>query len=756
MKVAHSEQHVLGSGGLQETQAFKIRTSAHAFKILSSGLYSDKIAAVLREIGCNAHDAHVQAGRGHKPWELKLPNKIDNQFYIRDHGPGLSHDEVMNLYTTYFASTKQDSNDFTGAFGLGSKSPFSYTDSFTVTACHGGRKRIYSAHIGNKGAPEVALMSEGDLEPGWDTGIEVGFPVKPDDFADFGHKAANIFRFFSPLPEVKGGTPVKAVKIDQDFKTYAFVDKNDEQSREGIFVVMGNVRYPVNIQELRQESKVFNDDLFQVAREFKGLLLRFDIGDLQVAASREGLQYDPQTRHKISERLVVVAADVAKEIEKAFEKARTGTWKDMCTFKELKTDVSRGIRVSNALFEAAGVKNQPLLDACNSYHFKLPDLPPANAGLTIMYPDSRSSSFRMRVHRTGTITEKKYVDYKDNLLIIGGTAERGYARVRKAFSENTLAGVALLVQPKLDHKGTAADVDKIVNVLKKTFRGVPTHDVSVFPAPPLVKISKRKGAQNVLPDENVDLDGVPTKMSAVPDWRRVFVEASKRSNWGNTRIIWHMVDLKLDEHGQNRVCAYIDEITKHIPCFGVGKPVVLGKLDARRLRMRLRPEWRDFKTVVTERLAHKDNLDVLAKLTGSHKFIVDLTTWRSDTSTGLIENLAQLKHQYSVNYMSLAAVLAKHGVLDEMEQVYKNSSTASKARRSSSEPEVLTAYKDLASYLGILINAPKWTAACACADAKFSHASNVPWIMYKRMVEYAPQSLPKFIDEILTKGATKI
>ena len=46
-----TESNVVASAGLQQTSSFQIATSAHAFRILSSGLYSDKIGAVLREIG---------------------------------------------------------------------------------------------------------------------------------------------------------------------------------------------------------------------------------------------------------------------------------------------------------------------------------------------------------------------------------------------------------------------------------------------------------------------------------------------------------------------------------------------------------------------------------------------------------------------------------------------------------------------------------------------------------------------------------
>ena len=104
-------------------------------------------------------------------------------FAIRDYGTGLSHDQVTNIYTTYFESTKTDSNAFIGALGLGSKSPFSYTDNFTVTAIKDGRKGIYSAFINDMGVPSIAMMAEEQTdEP---SGVEVVISVKNSDLYTF-------------------------------------------------------------------------------------------------------------------------------------------------------------------------------------------------------------------------------------------------------------------------------------------------------------------------------------------------------------------------------------------------------------------------------------------------------------------------------------------------------------------------------------------------------------------------------------------
>ena len=105
--------------GVSESRGFAIKASAQAFRILSDGLYSDKVRAIIRELGSNAWDAHIEAGTTDRPFQVHLPNEIEPWYAIRDYGTGLSHDKVMGLYSTYFDSTKDSSNDFTGAMGLG-------------------------------------------------------------------------------------------------------------------------------------------------------------------------------------------------------------------------------------------------------------------------------------------------------------------------------------------------------------------------------------------------------------------------------------------------------------------------------------------------------------------------------------------------------------------------------------------------------------------------------------------------------------
>ena len=294
-----------------EIGEFRIRNSAKAFNILSSGLYANKIKAIIRELSCNAVDSHIAAGKTDTPFDVHLPNQLEPWFAIRDYGTGLTHEQVTNIYTTYFESTKTNSNEFIGALGLGSKSPFSYTDNFTVTAIKDGTKGIYSAFINEAGVPSIAkMMSETTDEP---AGVEVKFSVNDRwDFDKFRQEARNVYRYFKLLPVVTGYADFKI-----DVPEYESVDivPGVSQFKGGnrTVAIMGNIAYPVDIP---QADQVLGDlrNLLQCSLE-----LNFAIGELDFQASREGLSYIPQTVNAIKAKLealnAVLAGKLAEEAD---------------------------------------------------------------------------------------------------------------------------------------------------------------------------------------------------------------------------------------------------------------------------------------------------------------------------------------------------------------------------------------------------------------------------------------------------------
>ena len=286
-----------------EIGEFRIRNSAKAFNILSSGLYANKIRAIIRELSCNAYDSHVAAGKKDTPFDVHLPNTLEPHFSIRDYGTGLSHDQVKNIYTTYFESTKTNSNEFVGALGLGSKSPFSYTDNFTVTAIQNGIKGIYTAFINEQGVPSIALMSqEKSDEP---SGVEVKFAVNSqNDFAKFREEAIQVYTHFSLRPVVTGVSKF-------EFRNLAYESRDiipgvhQVSGETASRAVMGNIAYPIAVPSA-------DASLGELRKLLTcGLEIHFAIGELDFQASREGLSYIPSTVDAIKRKLEMLNSTLA-------------------------------------------------------------------------------------------------------------------------------------------------------------------------------------------------------------------------------------------------------------------------------------------------------------------------------------------------------------------------------------------------------------------------------------------------------------
>ena len=296
MQITTNNQ-TIESSGLGQTSTFGIKNSAAAFQLLSSGLYTNKIRAVLREIGCNAVDAHVLNGKQAIPIDVKLPNALDTQFYVRDYGPGLSHDQIMHLYSTYFDSTKQASDNFIGGFGVGSKSPFAYTDSFTVVSRHNGLQQTYAAFVNDEGMPSIATMSDAVAteEP---NGLQVGFPVKPSDFHSFRSEALEVYSAFKVEPNILGVTlDFESYKLTplHEGLSYSNVDQGYSYKRSAISVNMGGVRYPMDsfLEKLSNTNAQLTPQAQWLYKH--ALVLDVPIGSVSVAASREALQFDKKT-----------------------------------------------------------------------------------------------------------------------------------------------------------------------------------------------------------------------------------------------------------------------------------------------------------------------------------------------------------------------------------------------------------------------------------------------------------------------------
>ena len=320
MKLHQDKRDVECSGELV-VESFTIKATAKAFAILSSGLYANKIRAVIRELSCNAWDSHVAANKNTTPIEIHLPTALDPTFYVKDFGIGLDDDDVKHLYTTYFESTKADSNDFVGALGLGSKSPFSYTQSFQIESRFNGVKSTYTAFIKENGTPGITRMAQ--VETDETNGLTVSLQIKRDDVHKFENEASQALMYFTPTPTFLGRRNFKPHSLAHNIVGDGWKVRETEASwMQGAYVVQGFVAYPIDA-ELMRDSKL------SVSAQ-KVLQLNVDlyvpIGDVDVAASREALQYTKGTISNLKIKLEQAALDMHATVQKEeFDKC-TSLW----------------------------------------------------------------------------------------------------------------------------------------------------------------------------------------------------------------------------------------------------------------------------------------------------------------------------------------------------------------------------------------------------------------------------------------------
>lgn len=307
MKLHANTNNVEKSGDFEESK-FSIEASSKAFFILSDGLYSNKILAVIRELSTNAYDSHVDAGKKDVPFDVHLPTSIDPVFFIRDYGTSMNHDDCMQLYTTYFRSTRNDSNDAVGCLGLGSKAPFAYADSFTVEAYLNGNKRVYNAYKDENGNPVFSLMHE--CETVEQNGIKVSLQVDAYDVNRFNHEAKKVYEFFNVKPNFVGET----ISFNNIEKVLAGSNWYFDDNANSNLIIMGQIAYPIDFQQL-SENDSSSDKCSSFIRNSDGLRIFMNIGDMDITPSRESLSYSAATKQNIKNVIQKIIEEITSKIE---------------------------------------------------------------------------------------------------------------------------------------------------------------------------------------------------------------------------------------------------------------------------------------------------------------------------------------------------------------------------------------------------------------------------------------------------------
>lgn len=230
------------------------------------------------------------------------------------------------LYTTLFHSTKEEDEDQIGAFGLGSKSPFAVSDSFTVESRMDGKLHRFLMYLNANRIPTVDLLTKDldtrDPKPE-DTdefnGMMVKIPVKNTRFSAYSDELIRLGRVMRPedRPEVENASyNFRWDDISYDYKvnnTYIQPKGNGNTH----YAVMGGVSYPIDLDQL-------DEDTSAIMSKFPSSYTYFELGSLNVPPSREDLSYDEFTRETLSAEFKLTAnailTDKMRDLDAAFKR----------------------------------------------------------------------------------------------------------------------------------------------------------------------------------------------------------------------------------------------------------------------------------------------------------------------------------------------------------------------------------------------------------------------------------------------------
>lgn len=284
MQFTQAQAPVTVSGQALRTSEFQMKMNEKMFEIFSSSIYSNKIRAMVRELCTNAYDIHKTTGIGNTPFEVAVPTEDSPMFVVRDFGTGLSEEQIFKIYTVYFESTKDGDNEAHGGYGLGSKSPLAYVDSFQIRSYQDGTLKCYTCYRKN-GTPMISLILETQTdEP---NGLEVSVAVNNSDIPRFKMEIGYVLSTFPVEPNITNGEVDFFGFEETEKDLYSISNFPRVVDRENqLFIYIEPVLYPLlnDMKQIFRNSKVY--EMF-FSNSIDRLAFKFPIGSLAIPPSRE-------------------------------------------------------------------------------------------------------------------------------------------------------------------------------------------------------------------------------------------------------------------------------------------------------------------------------------------------------------------------------------------------------------------------------------------------------------------------------------
>lgn len=331
MKLSTQKRDVVKSENF-ETVNYGVSTEnlVLLFKTLRTNLYSDLYGSIIREIVSNVVDSHTEAKKADAVGEVEWVEEnrllgVDSQLIIRDFGVGLSPQRMKEIYGNYFSSTKREDNTAIGGFGLGSKVPFAYTDSFHIKTVFDGTEYQYLCYIDSSELGAISLLNQKQVNK--ENGTEIILPIKNKwDKEKFQMAIFKQLSYFQNIKYIGFNPPDNKVVYEDE---HCILIKRAPYSN--IHIVLGQVAYDINFGTAGIDP--WND-----AAQNCYVGLKFNIGDLQPTMSREEIFWDEGTKKKVRAKMEAARRSIRVQIEKELSAQKDyAKWYTSVTTKKTET-----------------------------------------------------------------------------------------------------------------------------------------------------------------------------------------------------------------------------------------------------------------------------------------------------------------------------------------------------------------------------------------------------------------------------------
>lgn len=298
-EIVHEAEY---TGDIQENKVgIDLKNIDFITSLLTSNLYSKPVESFFRETVSNAYDSHIEAGT-EDPILILIDNpgslSSDYQVSIRDYGTGLSPERFDLIYRNIGSSTKRDSNDFIGMFGIGRFAALSCADEATVTSYYNGTKYSYIMYKNGRG---INIDKISETKGDYKNGLEVSVCIKTSYYSV--RDAINQLCFFPNIHvEYRGEYNYLLSSAVYEFNNRTVHEASGFSTCNILskpYYRVGNVLYPVDEGSWTGQQ---------------GLCLNLEIGSVDITPNREALQFTPRTKDTISKAITVAKKSIADAI----------------------------------------------------------------------------------------------------------------------------------------------------------------------------------------------------------------------------------------------------------------------------------------------------------------------------------------------------------------------------------------------------------------------------------------------------------